>query len=135
MLVTLCAADAALAFALGRKRQADNLAAGRTDYNGAGARGGELLHVIGYLGELATARALGLPFDPAERGLYVPGRDDLAQGLEVRTRGSFTYDCMFVHQKDRAELVYVHAKLLAPMAVQPLPLAAPPDRRRWVDHR
>lgn len=115
MIVSITASDAALAIALGRKRQADNLAAGRTDYNGANVRSGEVLHVIGCLGELAAARALRLPFDPVERGLYGAERDDLANGLEIRTRGSFTYDRMFVHPKDRPGLVYVHAKLLAPI--------------------
>lgn len=101
---------------LGRKRQTDNTKAGRRDFNGAGngSRKGELIHIVGALGEVAVARALGLPFDPHERGIYRHGSDDLRAGLEVRTRGRRRYDRMFVHEKDRPGLLYIHAKLDAP---------------------
>ena len=114
MEVVISHAETVQIFSLARKRQADNTTFQRSDYHGAKHRNGELLHIVGALGELATAKALGLPFDHDERGIYASTNDDLQSGLEVRTRGKRWYDRMYIHPKDRPGLIYVHAKLDAP---------------------
>ena len=116
MIIELTAGDAHQAVLIGLQRHASNQQAGRQEFNGAGqgTRSSPRIHVAGVLGEIAVARALGLPFDPAERVVYRRDSDDLAPGLEVRTRTRRHYDELYVHEKDRPGLIYVLAKLDAP---------------------
>jgi hypothetical protein len=114
MIVLLTKEETRLIFAVARKRHNDNLSLHRKDYNGAQKRNGELLHIVGALGEIATAKLLGLPFCVDQSVTYAHKAGDLAKALEIRTRGRLAYDYMFIHEKDKTNLVYIHAKLEKP---------------------
>ena len=114
MIIMLTTDEAKLAFSVGRCRQNDNQLNKRTDYNKADSRDGELLHIVGALGEIAVAKMLGLNFCAKTALAYSHQSGDLSNMLEVRTRGNLSYDYMYMHEKDRADLVYVHAKLNKP---------------------
>lgn len=114
MIVLLTKQETQLIFSVARQRFNDNLNAKRKDYNGAEKRNGELLHIVGALGELATAKLLGLQYCLQSSIAYQYQAGDLNDLLEVRTRGSLAYDYMFVHDKDKLGSIYIHAKLTKP---------------------
>lgn len=112
--IYLTAADARVCFAIARQRYNDNLLRRRSDYNGAQNRQGELLHIIGMLGEFAVSQVLGLTFSATDGLIYKANHYDLLDKLEIRTRGKLAYDYLYIHEKDHSDLYYVHCALDSP---------------------
>lgn len=76
-------------------RQAAAEQQGRPDRHGYTGDTPEALHVLGCVGELALARALGVPWEQAVNTYH--SRPDVA-GYEVRCRSRHTYD--LIHRAD-----------------------------------
>lgn len=100
MIVRLTMIECILANAVGCKRQSE--ARNRPDANGFRGNG-RMIHALGAAGELAAAKALGVPWFPTCNAGKGP---DLAPDWQVRTRTRANYD-LIVRANDKPEERYV----------------------------
>jgi len=83
--IVLTPSEMVSAGAVGLQRHVANIAAGRTDRHGA-TPGDFAPHILGALGEMATAKALGMFWSPSST-FATRNAGDLPGGVEVRTTG------------------------------------------------